>query len=476
MKMTVREIKRAETLRSKRFTFGVVFFTLFTSILAAPSSSADTTGSACVSTENSVTPAATVYFPNASSALTQKSMSDLEALANSLQGKRDVTLQVTGYVSKTGPKSIYNSLAKARAVIVEKYLASKGIKVKFVTKGVGLTADQSSSASARKTSIEVLGQTQTTTGPAPVLKTLTSSLKFEVGTKVSIQVVDVSNSTGGPLNFKFSPELPAGVTFDPATGVISGTPQTSQTLQNMTMTASNSCGTSDPVTVATTIAPAFVGGGPSLDNRNIWINPTSYENYYVVEESDSGELATTINLFNTTGVTVDYENASDQLITSPTLTLSGNSAGTIPILGSGAITYRGTGSCTVDNATQRPVFTTLGACTIYAEIAMDGNYWGARSPDITINLVASCHDDPSAVNCYLVTFDPNAEDAVFADHAVISFYAYAGEVLTSQLPTVTRPNYEFVGWGTATDSTIAVTPVVGSTADITYYAIWRSIP
>ena len=75
-----------------------------------------------------------------------------------------------------------------------------------------------------------------------------------------------------------------------------------------------------------------------------------------------------------------------------------------------------------------------------------------------------------------MTFAKNADDAVFAEHAVISFYAYALEDLTSQLPTVTRFNYEFVGWGTATDSTIAVTPVVGSTADITYYAIWREIP
>jgi uncharacterized repeat protein (TIGR02543 family) len=461
----------------KRLTFGLVLFTLFTSIHTASSSSADTTGTACVSTETSATPAATVYFPNASSALNQKSMSDLESLATSLQGKKDVTLQVTGYVSKTGPKSIYNSLAKSRAMIVEKYLASKGIKVKFVTKGVGLTADQSSSASARKTSIEVISQTQTTTGSAPVIKTLTSSLKFEVGTKVSIQVVDVSNSTGGPLAFKFSPELPAGVTFDPATGMISGTPKTSQTLQNMTITASNSCGTSDPVSIATTIAPAFVGGGPSLDPRSIWINPTSYENYYVLEEESSSpaELNATITDFNTTGVTVEYVNPPNDVVKSPILTISGNSNGTASVLGSGAVTYRGLGACSVDNATQRPVFTSLGACNIYAEIAMDGNYWGATSPTIVINLVASCADDPSAINCRLVTFDKNAEDAVFAENAVTSLYAYAGQDLTTVLPTVTRDGYTFAGWATGADLTLPITPVVGGSADITYYAVWTAI-
>jgi hypothetical protein len=182
-------------------------------------------------------------------------MSDLEALANSLQGKSDVTLQVTGFVSKTGPKSIYSSLAKARALIVEKYLASKGITAKFVTKGVGLTADQSSDATARKTSIEVVSQRKTPMGAAPTINALTSSLNFQIGVPVSLKLVDFPNSSSSPVSFKFSPELPAGVTFDPATGMISGTPQTSQTLQNMTITASNGCGSSEAVTVATTITP-----------------------------------------------------------------------------------------------------------------------------------------------------------------------------------------------------------------------------
>jgi hypothetical protein len=246
---------------SKGLTLGLVSLTIGASIFAAPSSTADTTSSACMKVENAVTPAATVYFPNASSALSQKSMSDLEALANSLQSKSDVTLQVTGYVSKTGPKAIYNSLAKARALIVEKYLASKGIAVKFVTKGVGLTADQSSDATARKTSIEVVSQKKTPMGVAPTIKAMTGSLNFQVGVPISLKVVDISNSTSNPVSFKFSPELPAGVTFDPATGMISGTPQASQTLQNMTITASNSCGTSEAVTVATTITqPAVIRG------------------------------------------------------------------------------------------------------------------------------------------------------------------------------------------------------------------------
>ena len=161
-----------KNLSAKLMAIGLTFLTIGASILTAPSTSADSTSSNCVSVEKTVTPAATVYFPNASSALNQKSMSDLEALANSLQGKSDVTLQVTGFVSKTGPKSIYNSLAKARALIVEKYLASKGIAVKFVTKGVGLTADQSSDATARRTSIEVTSRTQRTTGAAPEILSL----------------------------------------------------------------------------------------------------------------------------------------------------------------------------------------------------------------------------------------------------------------------------------------------------------------
>ena len=253
--MAAFKISEKKHLTSKSLTLGLVSLTIGASIFAAPSSSADTTSSTCMKVENAVTPAATVFFPNASSALTQKSMSDLEALANSLQGKSDVTLQVTGFVSKTGPKSIYSSLAKARALIVEKYLASKGITAKFVTKGVGLTADQSSDATARKTSIEVVSQRKTPMGAAPTINALTSSLNFQIGVPVSLNLVDFSNSSSSPVSFKFSPELPAGVTFDPATGMISGTPQTSQTLQNMMITASNGCGSSEAVTVATTITP-----------------------------------------------------------------------------------------------------------------------------------------------------------------------------------------------------------------------------
>jgi uncharacterized repeat protein (TIGR02543 family) len=468
-------------LAAKRVAIGLTSLTIGASILTAPTSSADSTSSNCVSVEKTVTPAATVYFPNASSALSQKSMSNLEALANSLQGKSDVTLQVTGYVSKTGPKSIYSSLAKARALIVEKYLASKGIAVKFVTKGVGLTADQSSDSTARRTSIEVISQTQSSKGVAPTIQAVTSSLNFQAGVKVSLKVVDINNSTAGPTTFKFSPELPAGLTFDPATGIISGTAKTSQVLQNVTITASNSCGTSAPVTVTTTIAPAPFGlPAPSLDARSIWIDPLSYENYYVVEEEshDQSEINSTIAAFNAAGVIFEYESQPSVTIKSPVLTLSGSSNGGTPVQGSGAITYSGTGACTVDNATQRPIFSSFGACDIRAEIAPDGSYYGAGSPVITINLVASCVDDPSAINCHLVTFDKNAEDAVFAENAenaVTSLYAYAGQDLTSLLPAVSREGFTFAGWATVADSTLPITPVVGGTADITYYAVWRAI-
>jgi uncharacterized repeat protein (TIGR02543 family) len=227
------------------------------------------------------------------------------------------------------------------------------------------------------------------------------------------------------------------------------------------------------VTVSTTTAPSPFGvPAQSLYARSIWIDPTSYANYYVVEEdsTDTSEINATIAAFNDAGVLVEGDEGS-VTIKSPVLTLSGSINGGTAVQGKGAITYSGTGACTVNNSKQRPEFTAFGPCDIRAQIATDGSYYGAESPVITINLVASCPENPSAAYCHLVTFDKNAVDARFAENAI--FYAYPGEVLT-HLPGVIREGFTLAGWATTPESTVAVTPV-GSTADITYYAIWSPI-
>ena len=379
----------------------MVLTALCSSLLTAPASIADTNN--CVKVETTLTPAATVYFANAKSNLDNTAKAELDALVESLQGEKSITLLVTGYVSNTGPTKIYKSLSKSRAVNVEKYLNSKGITVKYITKGIGVTPSKSKASAARKTTIEVVRKVETKTGDVPVVNALVNSMKFEAGKSVSLKVAEISGAkSGSPLSITFSPALPEGLTFDPLTGIISGTPKTSLDATSFSMTASNSCGTSTPVTIASVIAPAAPapggggggGGGGGPTPRSIWIDPHSYANYYlslIDEENHPEELAAALLLFNGAGIPLEYVDPP-AVEKSPTLSLSGDSAGNTPHLGSGTITYSGTGSCYVDNATQRPVFTALGACTIYANIAADGTYDAATSPSIVITLVGSCAD------------------------------------------------------------------------------------
>ncbi len=69
-----------------------------------------------------------------------------------------------------------------------------------------------------------------------------------------------SNTGGGAVTWQISPSLPAGVTFDTATGTISGTPTTPAPAATFTVTATNTGGTSNAVVLTLTVvdsAPIF---------------------------------------------------------------------------------------------------------------------------------------------------------------------------------------------------------------------------
>lgn len=96
-----------------------------------------------------------------------------------------------------------------------------------------------------------------TVSPAPGnLNYSTSLLNYCTG-KPIIPLHPVFEN-GTPTNFSISPALPAGLSIDPSTGIISGTPSAISTSQNYTIVASNSCGSSAKTITIEVIAGAKV--------------------------------------------------------------------------------------------------------------------------------------------------------------------------------------------------------------------------
>ena len=116
-----------------------------------------------------------------------------------------------------------------------------------------------------------------------------------------------SNAGGIPTLYSVSPALPAGLSLNTSTGVISGTPASAIAAANYTVTASNSCGSTtkavniavvaQPATVAYTLNPAVYCPGTVITANSPTITggaPTSY--------SVSPALPAGLNLNAVTGV------------------------------------------------------------------------------------------------------------------------------------------------------------------------------
>ncbi len=96
----------------------------------------------------------------------------------------------------------------------------------------------------------------TTTGGGSVSVTSPGNQNGTVGTSVSLQL-KAADTAGGALSWGVS-GLPAGLSVNPATGLISGTPTTTGTF-TVTATATDSTGPSGSATFTWTVAPS--GGG-----------------------------------------------------------------------------------------------------------------------------------------------------------------------------------------------------------------------
>lgn len=102
---------------------------------------------------------------------------------------------------------------------------------------------------------------------APIITSLTAAQGF-TGIPFNYQIVaDTATSFG------LTGTLPDGLTFNAATGVISGTPTTLGGPATVALTATNTAGTSAPVNLDITILPPvniFTGSNPSLNTTASW--------------------------------------------------------------------------------------------------------------------------------------------------------------------------------------------------------------
>ena len=65
---------------------------------------------------------------------------------------------------------------------------------------------------------------------------------FPVGVAITTITPSLANNGGAPVTWGISPALPAGLTFNPLTGAISGTPTAVSAVTSYTITATNSAG------------------------------------------------------------------------------------------------------------------------------------------------------------------------------------------------------------------------------------------
>ena len=154
----------------------------------------------------------------------------------------------------------------------------------------------------------------------------------------SITVVPILNYGTLPITYTISPSLPSGLSIDPNTGVISGTPTNIQNTVSYTITAGNSIGTTDANINIKINAPIIAPTGLSYNNINTIegrtitpVNPTlntGTSPTYTVSPS----LPTGLSINSSTGV-ISGTPTSTQSLTFYTITATNASGNTTALIG-----------------------------------------------------------------------------------------------------------------------------------------------
>lgn len=207
------------------------------------------------------------------------------------------------------------------------------------TCSVQATKAASGSVIAATSNVEVI-----TVSVAPALSPSSQSVTGRAGTAITATSTLTTSNFAGSVSYTVSPSLPAGLSINSTTGVISGTPTSSQSLTTYTITGS------DSVDTATATVDITLGAAPS-------ISPST--------QSVSGRVGTAITASSTltgsnfTG-TVTYA-ISPSLPGGLSLNSSTGVISGTPTAQQSATTYTVTGSGSVSGAATASVSITIGA-------------------------------------------------------------------------------------------------------------------
>ncbi|HEY5408994.1 MAG TPA: putative Ig domain-containing protein, partial [Ginsengibacter sp.] len=179
------------------------------------------------------------------------------------------TITITG-TDFTGATAVqFNGVNAASYIVVNNTTITAVLPASGVTTGpITVTTTNGTGTSATDLTINP---------PAPTALTYTlTTASYCVGTAIANN--NPSNGGGTPTSYSVSPALPAGLSIDPVTGIISGTPTAVTASATYTVTASNSCGnTTVGLTIDVSTAPVTVtyATNPATYCAGIAIAPNS---------------------------------------------------------------------------------------------------------------------------------------------------------------------------------------------------------
>ncbi|MEI6120296.1 MAG: hypothetical protein WCQ06_04230 [Actinomycetes bacterium] len=235
----------------------------------------------------------------------------------------------------------------------------------------------------------------------------------------------VVNNTGGSVaSYSISPSAPAGTTFDPLTGILSGAPTNGQGLTTYTITATNLSGKST-AQFALTVYQGVVQTIGFLAPYSMKLGAPAQ----ILQGSSDSGLAITYTI-----------PAANRSVCSLSV-----------VLGNTVVTANAAGICVID-----------------ANQAGNATYLPAAQVERSFTVLASTSTS------FVVNVDPNGGSNSTNNATLVSIVVPTGTTIASVLlASLTNPPYTSYTWAIGDVSGAVPTPSALITADMTLIAVWH---
>ena len=235
----------------------------------------------------------------------------------------------------------------------------------------------------------------------------------------------VVNNTGGSVaSYSISPSAPAGTTFDPLTGILSGAPTNAQGLTTYTITATNLSGKST-AQFALTVYQGVVQTIGFLAPFSMKLGAPAQ----ILQGSSDSGLAITYTI-----------PAANRSVCSLSV-----------VLGNTVVTANAAGICVID-----------------ANQAGNATYLPAAQVERSFTVLATTSTS------FIVNVDPNGGSNSTNNATLVSIVVPTGTTIASVLlASLTNPPYTSYTWAIGDVSGAVPTPSALITADMTLIAVWH---